>query len=83
MFLCALLIFIAPSATSSLAGGLAHENNDQLSITSKVFSYDGEVAVVVATTTTDKGSYNGVGIADSFLRISTVLQSLQYTEFNV
>jgi hypothetical protein len=42
---------------------LAHENNDQLSITSKVFSYDGQVAVVVATTTTDKGSYNGVGMA--------------------
>ena len=42
---------------------IAHENNDQLSITSKVFSYDGQVAVVVATTTTDKGSYNGVGMA--------------------
>jgi hypothetical protein len=42
---------------------IAHENNDQLSITSKVFSYDGQVAIVVATTTTDKGSYNGVGMA--------------------
>ena len=42
---------------------IAHENNDQLSITSKVFSYDGQVAVVVATTTTDKGSFNGVGMA--------------------
>jgi len=42
---------------------IAHENNAQLSITSKVFSYDGQVAVVVATTTTDKGSYNGVGMA--------------------
>ena len=42
---------------------IAHENNDQLSITSKVFSYDGQVAVVVATTTTDKGTYNGVGMA--------------------
>ena len=42
---------------------IAHENNDQLSITSKVFSYDGQVAVLVATTTTDKGSYNGVGMA--------------------
>jgi len=42
---------------------IAHENNDQLSITSTVFSYDGQVAVVVATTTTDKGSYNGVGMA--------------------
>ena len=42
---------------------IAHENNDQLSIATKVFSYDGQVAVVVATTTTDKGSYNGVGMA--------------------
>jgi len=42
---------------------IAHENNTQLSISTKVFSYDGQVAVVVATTTTDKGSYNGVGMA--------------------
>jgi len=42
---------------------IAHEQNAQLSITIKVFSYDGQVAVVVATTTTDKGSYNGVGMA--------------------
>ena len=42
---------------------IAHENNDQLSITSKVISYDGTVAVVQATATTDKGSYSGVGMA--------------------
>ena len=42
---------------------IAHENNDQLSITSKVISYDGSVAVVQATATTDKGSYSGVGMA--------------------
>jgi hypothetical protein len=43
---------------------IAHENNDRLSITSKVISYDGSVAVVQATATTDKGSYNGVGTAN-------------------
>ena len=42
---------------------IAHENNDQLSISTQVFSYDGQVAMVIATTTTDKGSYNGVGMA--------------------
>jgi hypothetical protein len=42
---------------------IAHESNDQLSITSKVISYDGSVAVVQATATTDKGSYSGVGMA--------------------
>jgi len=42
---------------------IVHENNAQLSISTQVFSYDGQVAVVVATTTTDKGSYNGVGMA--------------------
>ena len=42
---------------------IAHESNEQLSITSKVFSYDGNVAVVQATAVTDKGSYSGVGMA--------------------
>ena len=42
---------------------LVHEQNDQLSITTEIISYDGSVAVVSATTTTDKGSYNGIGMA--------------------
>lgn len=42
---------------------IAHEQNAQLSIITKVISYDGQVAVVQATATTDKGSYNGVGMA--------------------
>ena len=42
---------------------IAHESNEQLSITSKVFIYDGNVAVVQATAVTDKGSYSGVGMA--------------------
>lgn len=42
---------------------IAHESNDQLSITSKIVSYDGCIAVVQATATTDKGTYSGVGMA--------------------
>jgi len=42
---------------------IVHEQNEQLSITSKIISYDGSVAVVQATATTDKGSYSGVGMA--------------------
>jgi len=37
-----------------------HEQDEQLPITITVISDDGNVAVVSATTTTDKGSYNGV-----------------------
>lgn len=44
---------------------IAHESNDQLSITSKIISYDGSVAVVQATATTDKGTYSGVGMAST------------------
>ena len=42
---------------------LVHEQNDQLSITTEIISYDGSVAVVSASTTTDKGCYNGLGMA--------------------
>ena len=42
---------------------IVHEQNDQLSITTEIISYDGSVAVVSATTTTDKGSYNSIGMA--------------------
>ena len=42
---------------------IAHESNDQLSIISKIVSYDGCIAVVQATATTDKGTYSGVGMA--------------------
>ena len=42
---------------------IVHEQNDQLSITTEIISYDGSVAVVSATTTTDKGCYNGIGMA--------------------
>jgi len=42
---------------------IAHEQHDHLSITTQVIKYDGSTAVVSATTTTDKGSYNGIGMA--------------------
>jgi hypothetical protein len=42
---------------------IAHENNDQLSISTQVISYDGQTAVVSAMTTTDKGSFSGVAMA--------------------
>jgi hypothetical protein len=42
---------------------IVHEQNDQLSITTEIISYDGSVAVVFARTTTDKGCYNGLGMA--------------------
>ena len=42
---------------------LAHEQNGHLSITTEVINYDGSVAVVSATATTEKGSYNGIGMA--------------------
>ncbi len=44
---------------------IAHEINDQLSITTKIISYDGSVAVVQATATSDKGSFSGVGMAST------------------
>jgi AICAR transformylase/IMP cyclohydrolase PurH len=42
---------------------LAHEENDQLSITTEVVRYDESVAVVRAVTTTMKGSFPGIGMA--------------------
>ena len=42
---------------------IVHEQNEHLSITTEIISYDGSVAVVFARTTTDKGSYNGLGMA--------------------
>lgn len=49
-----------------LVGGrlrLAHEDNANLSIRTKVISYDSEVAIVQATVKTEKGLFNGLGNA--------------------
>jgi hypothetical protein len=42
---------------------LAHEQNQQISITTEVIRYDETVAVVRAVTTTMKGSFPGIGMA--------------------
>ena len=44
---------------------LAHEDNANLSIETKVISYDGEVAIIQAMVRTEKGSYNGLGNAST------------------
>jgi hypothetical protein len=42
---------------------LAHEQNQQISITTEIIRYDESVAVVRAVTTTMKGSFPGIGMA--------------------
>jgi hypothetical protein len=42
---------------------LAHEDNDQLSITTNIIKYDEGIAVVMAVATTIKGSFPGYGMA--------------------
>lgn len=42
---------------------LAHEENEQLSITTEIVRYDEAIAVVRATTSTMKGSFPGFGMA--------------------
>jgi hypothetical protein len=42
---------------------LAHEENDQLSITTEIIKYDENLAVVKAVTSTMKGSFPGLGMA--------------------
>ena len=42
---------------------IAHEQNDSISITTEIVQYDGKVAVVKALSTTDKGSYSGIGMS--------------------
>jgi hypothetical protein len=44
---------------------LAHEENDQLSITTEIIKYDENLAVVKAVTATNKGSFPGLGMASS------------------
>jgi len=42
---------------------LAHEQNDQLSITTEIIKYDENLAVVKSVTSTMKGSFPGFGMA--------------------
>ncbi len=47
---------------------LAHEHNGTLEISTEIIKYDGNVAIVKAHCTTDKGSYSGIGMATSVER---------------
>ena len=42
---------------------LAHEENDQLSVTTEIIKYDENLAVVRAITTSMKGNFPGIGMA--------------------
>jgi len=42
---------------------IVHEQNDHLSINTEIISYDGNTAVISATVLTEKGSFNGIGMA--------------------
>ena len=44
---------------------LAHEENDQLSITTEIIKYDENLAVVRAITTTLKGNFPGLGMSSA------------------
>ena len=44
---------------------LAHEDNEQMSITTEMVRYDENIAVVRAVTTTSKGSFPGIGMASA------------------
>jgi hypothetical protein len=44
---------------------LAHEANEQMSITTEIIRYDENIAVVVAVCTTSKGSFPGIGMASA------------------
>ena len=44
---------------------LAHEENDQLSITTEIIRYDENIAVVKANTTTGKGTFPGLGMSSA------------------
>jgi len=44
---------------------LAHEDNEQMSITTEIVRYDENIAVVRAVTTTSKGSFPGIGMASA------------------
>jgi hypothetical protein len=42
---------------------LAHEENENLNISTKIIRYEENVAVVRAQATTNKGTFNGLGMA--------------------
>src|SRR5512137_3001308 len=54
---------------------LAHEENDQLSITTEIIKYDENLAVVRAIITTMKGNFPGLGIS-SFERDHSIASAI-------
>ena len=60
---------------------LAHEENEQISITTEVIKYDGNIAVVSAISETSKGSFKGIGMAsiDRDERIAPAILELAET----
>lgn len=44
---------------------LAHEENHQFSITTDIVKYDGKIAVVSAISATNKGNFQGIGMAST------------------
>ena len=54
---------------------LAHEDNEQFSISTEVIKYDGEIAVVKAITSTCKGTFPGIGMA-SIARDTTMAPAI-------
>ena len=44
---------------------LAHEDNEQMSITTEIIRYDENIAVIRAVTTTSKGTFPGIGMASA------------------
>ena len=56
---------MSPTRSRRLAGRLrlAHEANEALSIETEIIRYDEKIAVVIAVSTTTKGSFKGIGMA--------------------
>jgi len=59
---------------------LAHEENDQLSITTEIIKYDENLAVVKSVTSTMKGSFPGLGMSSVERDHSIALAILELAE---
>lgn len=59
---------------------LAHDLNESLSISTEIVKFDADIAVVIAHTTTDKGSFSGMGTASIVRDQSMVPAILELAE---
>ncbi len=74
---------------------LAHENNGKLSIQTEIVKLDDSLAIVKATTATDKGSFSGLGtasaqrdarLADSLLELAetrSIARALRFSGYGM